>query len=326
MKLNVAVLAGGYSGEAEISLKSATTVLENLDLDRFTPTLVHIDEENWWVESLETPGLNLGTIDKSTFTWNDSSGATHSFDVAYIIVHGTPGEDGIIQAYLENLQIPFTTGPSESVTLTFNKHAATSLLRTHGFLVADSTVINDASEPLPTVDYPCFVKPNSGGSSLGISKVGTPAELAPAVKAAFDTGCPSVIIESLLDGREFSMGVVPSDSGTPLAMPITEIVTENEFFDYEAKYLGASDEITPADINEDSRIAMQEAGERAYKVLGCAGMVRIDFILVEGKPYILEVNTVPGFSKVSILPQQLDCAGISISDMLTRVISQSVDA
>ena len=327
-KLKVAVLAGGYSGESVISIKSAATILEHIDRERFTPTLVHIDEKCWWVENAE--GNKAGEIEKSNFTWTDSLDQTHSFDIAYIIVHGTPGEDGIIQAYLEDLNIPFTTGSSASVKGTFDKFATTSLLRENGFTVGSSIVVDDASligEPLTTkitsqVGYPCFIKPNNGGSSLGISKVGTAADVDTALRLAFDTGCSSVIVESLLEGREFSMGVVPSSTGVPTAMPITEIVTDNEFFDYEAKYEGASDEITPASIPESAKRLMQETGEKAYKLLGCHGMVRIDFILVNDEiPAILEVNTVPGFSSVSILPQQLAHAGIPIKDMLTRVLT-----
>jgi len=327
-QLKVAVLAGGYSGEAEISIKSAATVLDHIDRQRFTPTLIHIDEKCWWVENAE--GNKAGEIDKSNFTWTDSLDQIHSFDIAYIIVHGTPGEDGRIQAYLEDLNIPFTTGSSASVKRTFNKFATTSLLRDNGFTVGSSIVVEDASligEQLTTkitsaVGYPCFIKPNNGGSSLGISKVVTAAEVDTALRLAFDTGCNSVIVESLLKGREFSMGVVPSSTGVPTAMPITEIVTDNEFFDYEAKYEGASDEITPADIPESAKRLMQEAGEKAYNLLECRGMVRIDFILVNGEtPAILEVNSVPGFSSVSILPQQLAHAGIPIKHMLTRALT-----
>lgn len=329
-KLKVAVLAGGYSGEAVISIRSAATVMDHLDRNLFSPTLIHIDEDCWWVEG--ESGEKTGEIDKSNFTWTDCLDQTHSFDTAYIIVHGTPGEDGIIQAYLEDLNIPFTTGSSASVKGTFNKFETTTKLRDNGFLVGSSIVVEDASliaDPLTEkitsdIGYPCFIKPNNGGSSLGISKVGTPAEVDSALRLAFDTGCSSVIVESLLEGREFSMGVVPSLKGVPTAMPITEIVTDNEFFDYQAKYEGASDEITPADIPESTKGAMSEAGEKAYALLGCRGMVRFDFILVEGdKPAILEVNTVPGFSKVSILPQQLAHAGIAIQDMLTRVLTLS---
>ena len=324
-KKNIAVLAGGYSGEAVISIQSAATVMENLDCDLFNPILVRIDKDRWWVDVEGSP-----SIDKATFTYSDGK----SFDAVFIMVHGTPGEDGILQKYFEELQLPFTTGSSESVSGTFNKFSTTSKLRDAGFNVGDSVIIDaekaikqsDLDSILYTVSLPCFVKPNQGGSSLGISKVKRSSDLNSAIDSARNTGCPSIIVESLLEGREFSMGVIPAEDGTPVAMPITEIVSENEFFDYQAKYEGASDEITPADLEENARRAISEAGVKAYELLGCRGMVRLDFILVEGStPAILEVNAVPGFSKMSILPQQLECAGIQIKGVLSRVLYQCMD-
>ncbi|MBI49198.1 MAG: D-alanine--D-alanine ligase A [Crocinitomicaceae bacterium] len=321
-KQRIAVLAGGYSGEAVISLQSAATVMEHLDRNLFDPILVRIDSDRWWADVEGQP-----TINKSNFTYTQND-IDHSFDAVFIMVHGTPGEDGILQKYFENLSIPFTTGSSESVAETFNKFATTSKLRKAGFTVGNSVILNsnddaDVSNIEENVGFPCFVKPNQGGSSLGISRVDKIEDLKGAIDLAKGTNCESIIIESLLEGREFSMGVVPSEDGTPIAMPITEIVTENLFFDYQAKYEGASDEITPADISEDQKAQIQAKGIAAYKLLGCRGMVRLDYILVDGnKPAILEVNTVPGFSKISILPQQLAHCGISINEMLTRVLNQ----
>ena len=325
-KKRIAVLAGGYSGEAIISFQSAATVMENIDTDLFSPTLVRIDVDRWWADVEGKP-----SIDQTNFTYSDTSGIENKFDAVFIMVHGTPGEDGILQKYFENLGLPFTTGPSNSVTGTFNKFKTTTRLRNAGFKVGDSTLIS-ASENIDTlklnqiisdVGIPCFVKPNQGGSSLGINRVDNSDELEPAIISARDTECDSIIIESLLEGREYSMGVVPNVDGTPKAMPITEIVTDNLFFDFEAKYEGASEEITPADISDDIKEKMQEIGVKVYDLLGCKGMVRIDFILVnESDPAILEINSVPGFSKMSILPQQLDCEGISIKSILTRVINQ----
>ena len=328
-KKRIAVLAGGYSGEAIISFQSAATVMENIDTDIFSPTLVRIDSDRWWADVEENP-----TIDQTTFTFSDSTGVVNEVDAVFIMVHGTPGEDGILQKYFEDLGLPFTTGNSESVTCTFNKFATTTRLRNAGFTVGDSVII-DSSEIIDAskidafakeIGIPCFVKPNSGGSSLGISRVEQISDLGNAIDSAFGTKCESVLIESLLTGREFSMGVAPSESGEPISMPITEIVTENSFFDYEAKYEGASDEITPAEITDFQKSQMQDAGIKAYNLLGCKGMVRVDFILIEGDmPAILEINSVPGFSKMSILPQQLNYAGISIKAMLTRVLTQCLD-
>ena len=321
-KQRIAVLAGGYSGEAVISLQSAATVMEHLDRSLFDPILVRIDPDRWWADVDGQPSINKSTF---AYTQNDID---HSFDAVFIMVHGTPGEDGILQKYFENLSIPFTTGSSESVTGTFNKFATTTKLRQEGFTVGNSVMLNsnddaNVSNIEENVGFPCFVKPNQGGSSLGISRVEKIEDLHEAIDLAKSTNCESIIIESLLKGREFSMGVVPSEDGTPIAMPITEIVTENLFFDYQAKYEGASDEITPADITDDQKAQIQSTGIAAYKLLGCRGMVRLDYILVEGnKPAILEVNTVPGFSKMSILPQQLAHCRISINEMLTRVLNQ----
>lgn len=325
-KKHVAVLAGGYSGEAVISLKSAATVMENIDTNLFSPTLVRIDSDRWWADVEGNP-----SIDQTSFTFIDKNGVTQIFDAVVIMVHGTPGEDGILQKYFENLGLPFTTGPSESVTRTFNKYATTALLRNSGFSVGESILIKSSDKInekfldriLSDVGLPCFVKPNQGGSSLGINRVEKASDLISAINAAGETECKFIIIESLLVGREFSMGVVPANDGTPMAMPITEIVTENLFFDYEAKYEGASDEITPAEISETQKTQMQDVGIKAYNKLGCRGMARIDFILVDDQiPAILEVNTVPGFSKMSILPKQLECEGIPISTILTRVLNQ----
>lgn len=325
-KKRIAVLAGGYSGEAVISFQSAATVMENIDTQLFSPTLVRIDSDRWWADVEGNP-----TVDQTTFTFSGTDGVTRGFDAVFIMVHGTPGEDGILQKYFENLGLPFTTGPSESVSGTFNKFATTTRLRDAGFTVGDSVIINSSEKIddkkidslVKKVGLPCFVKPNQGGSSLGINRVENSSELSGAIELARETKCESVIVESLLEGREFSMGVVLADNGAPMAMPITEIVTDNLFFDYQAKYEGESDEITPAKISDYQRAQMHGAGVKAYNLLECGGMVRVDFILVDDdKPAILEINSVPGFSKMSILPQQLECAGIPIKEMLTRVLNQ----
>lgn len=325
-KKRIAVLAGGYSGEAVISFQSAATVMENIDTDLFSPTLVRIDVDRWWVDVEGKP-----SIDQADFTYFDAFGEKNKFDAIFIMVHGIPGEDGILQKYFENLGLPFTTGPSNSVTGTFNKFKTTSRLRNAGFRVGDSILISSSDNIdsmklesiISEVGLPCFVKPNQGGSSLGISRIDNPNELEPAIISARDTECDYIIIESLLEGREFSMGVVPNNDGTPKAMPITEIVTDNLFFDFEAKYEGASEEITPAEIPEEQKLKMQDVGVQVYDLLGCKGMVRIDFILKNGTdPAILEINSVPGFSKMSILPQQLEFEGISIKSILTRILNQ----
>ena len=323
--LSIAVLAGGYSGESVISTLSAATVMENIDRSKYSPLLVRIDKEKWCVIS----EAGVFDIDPNDFSWIDQSGDRNTFDAIFIMVHGTPGEDGILQQYFEDLKLPFTTGSSESVSGTFNKFLTTQKLKEAGYTVADAVKI-DKSEILSSVDYekigkkvrfPCFVKPNEGGSSLGISKVVKQEDLQEAIELAFSTECISVLVEAFLEGREYSMGIVPGKTLSPLAIPITEIITENVFFDYEAKYEGASQEITPADIPNSVKTRMQSIGVEVYGLLNCKGMVRIDYILVDGDSVaILEINSVPGFSKLSLLPQQLAEAGISIKEMITRVI------
>ena len=330
-KPNIAVLAGGYSGESDISIQSATEILGHIDTSRFAPIIVRLDsKESWW--AVHSDG-RLSNIDKSNFTWLDSSGDTQSFDVAFIMVHGTPGEDGLLQTYFENLNIPFTTGSSESVSTTFNKYLTNNKLRQEGLFVAESYLIEKGSpldqdelnHILQLIPPPCFVKPNHGGSSLGISKVLTKEELLPSINHAFKTGTPSVLIESLLIGKEFSVGVVPGDDRSPIAMPITEIISDNEFFDYEAKYEGASQEITPAKISNELADKIRLHALQAYKSLNCKGLVRVDFIVIEGnRPAILEINSVPGFTKRSLLPQQLAHAGINVRDLLSRIIESSI--
>jgi D-alanine-D-alanine ligase len=331
IKPKIAVLAGGYSGEYGISIQSATEVLENIDPSRFSPMLVRIEsEDSWFVYHSEKEYSN---IDKSNFTWLDSSGDTQAFDIAFIMVHGTPGEDGILQKYFENLQIPFTTGSSDSVSTTFNKYLTNNKLRQEGLLVANSYLVekgnlldhDELKNIINRVSPPCFIKPNHGGSSIGISKVLTKEEILPAINQAFTSGTPSVLIESLLIGKEFSVGVIPGHNGHPQAMPITEIISENDFFDYAAKYEGESQEITPAKISNELVDKIQLNALKAYKILNCRGMVRVDFIVInKNQPAILEINSVPGFTKMSLLPQQLAHAEINVKDLLSRIIESSL--
>jgi D-alanine-D-alanine ligase len=330
-KPNIAVLAGGYSGEYDISIQSAAEILEHIDTSRFSPIIVILEsEESWWVVHSDGRRSN---IDKSNFTWLNSSGDTQTFDVAFIMVHGTPGEDGLLQKYFENLNIPFTTGSSDSVSTTFNKYLTNNKLRKEGLLVAKSYLIekgnllgqDELNNILNLIPLPCFIKPNHGGSSLGVTKVLTKEDILPSIYNAFKTGTPSVLIESLLIGKEFSVGVVPGDDSSPIAMPITEIISENEFFDYEAKYEGASQEITPAEISNELADKIQLNALQAYESLNCRGMVRVDFIVVEeNRPAILEINSVPGFTKMSLLPQQLAHARINVRDLLSRIIESSI--
>lgn len=322
----IAVLAGGYSGEAAISVKSASNIVHNIDTSKYTPYTVRIDRDLWWVE---VDGNTRFDIDRESFTWKDLEGVRNTFDAVLIMVHGTPGEDGILQKYFETLGIPFSTGCSDSVSLTFNKFKANNTLRAKGICVAESIEIKREevlsetrlSEIAQIVRIPCFVKPNKGGSSLGVTRVENTMNLRAAIEFAFDTECPSVLIESLLEGREFSVGVVPDEKGTPMVLPVTEIKSENVFFDYAAKYEGRSQEITPAEISSASQAMIIATVVKATEILKCKGMVRVDIILVnEENPAVIEINSVPGFTNESILPQQLSCAGIEITEMISRIL------
>lgn len=322
----IAVLAGGYSGEAAISIKSASNIVRNIDTSKYTPYTVRIERDLWWVE---LDGNTRADIDQKSFTWIDSEGIQNAFDAVFIMVHGTPGEDGILQKYFESLGIPFSTGTSDAVRLTFNKFKANNILRAKGMFVADSIEIkreevlsesrmNDIAQ---IVKIPCFVKPNKGGSSLGVTRVEHTMNLRAAIECAFDTECTSVLIESLLDGPEFSVGVVPDKNGAPIVLPVTEIKSENTFFDYAAKYEGKSQEITPAEISSASKARIQETVMKATAILKCKWMVRVDIILINGEtPAVIEINSVPGFTNESILPQQLSCAGIEIPEVISRIL------
>lgn len=315
---NIAVLTGGFSGEAVIAEKSAAMVMRSIDRERYRPVLYRITEEAWTAhlddESVE--------IDRATFHATFDEGRFVP-DLAFVMIHGTPGEDGILQGYLELMGIPFTTGNVLNMSLTFSKHATTSYLRNRGYNVADSKLLEEEESPdideiLAITGLPCFVKPNEGGSSIGMSKVSERNQLLPAIqkaKAVF----PEVLIERFMVGREVTCGVLPIN-GKPTALPPTEIITDNEFFDYAAKYEGQSKEITPAEIGEEQTARVQDLAMRIYRSLNCKGMVRVDFILIEGQPHVIEVNTVPGFSEHSIIPQQAGAAGISSTQLITEVI------
>ena len=323
-KLRLAVVCGGYSAEAAVSRKSAANVMEHLDHERYEPTLIHIDPEGWWaeVEGERCP------VSREKFTVP----GLPPFDGVFIIVHGTPGEDGRLQGYFELLGIPHTTGNARNMALTFHKGWTTGLLRSKGHPVAPSKEIPQGADVaaldlellLVGIGLPCFVKPNEAGSSVGVHRVDRLEELRPAIEAALAAESSSVLVEGFLKGREFTVGVLPDGAGGIMALPITEIISHNVFFDYAAKYEGASDELTPADLPVETTEQMQELAVAVYRDLDCRGMARVDMILMEGIPRIIEINTVPGFSGASIVPQQGAAAGLSKQDILTRVVEATV--
>ena len=325
--LRVAVLAGGYSGEASVSRKSAAMVLAHMDRVLYAPVLIHIDVEGWWCER-PSDGMRV-SVDQGTFSFANAKGETWAPELAFVIVHGTPGEDGILQRSLEAARIPHTTASSAIMALTFHKGQTTRALREAGLPVAASAELapgetwddQQQRDVLAQLGLPVFVKPNEAGSSLGISKVNDASALWPAVEAARAEDGGSVLVEANLNGREFTCGVIPDGAGGLQVLPVTEIVTENEFFDYAAKYEGQSQEITPAALNERDTVQLQSTALRVYNTLHLRGMARVDMMMVPSEvAYVIEVNGVPGFSEASIVPQQAAAVGLDKRALVTRLL------
>ncbi len=325
MKKNIAILMGGYSSEFDISIQSGNVVYKHLDKDLYNPYRVHITKNGWFYVDDNDQKFQ---IDKNDFslTLNDSK---IIFDAAFNIVHGTPGEDGLLQAYFELIEIPQTACDFYQAALTFNKRDCISALKPYGIATATNYFLNkgdkiDTKEILDIVGLPCFVKANKAGSSYGVSKVKTESELTPAIDVAYKED-DEIIIESFLSGTEVSVGVI-TYKGEDTVLPITEIVSENEFFDYEAKYLGKSQEITPARLSEKDTKKVQDLALKIYQTLKMKGFSRSEFIFHNGEPHFVEMNTNPGFSEASILPQQALAAGISLKDLLTNTVEESMKA
>jgi len=327
VKKNIAVVMGGYSSEVNISLESGTTVLEALDRNLYIPYAVHILKSAWICVMAD--GLKL-PIDKHDFSVViDEQRVT--FDAVYNTIHGTPGEDGILQAYLQTVNIPQTSCDFYQSALTFNKRDTLSVLRPYHIPMAQSVfvnkgdVLNDAfaKATLDTLKLPVFVKPNRAGSSYGISKVKTEAELVPAIEKAFIED-DEVLIESFLSGTEVSVGIIPYD-GEVKVLPVCEIVPDGEFFDLEAKYSGRSQEIVPARISDKATQEVMEMTERVYRILKLKGICRLDFIFHNEQPHFVEVNTNPGLSKESIIPRMAKTAGINLSDLFQQAIAAVIN-
>ncbi|MBT0606557.1 D-alanine--D-alanine ligase [Aequorivita echinoideorum] len=310
-KKHVAVVMGGYSSEFQISLNSGAVVCEALDKEKYLVHPIHITKDGWFFVS------NDGTkqpVDKSSFSFGTGT-ETVKPDVIFNTIHGTPGEDGYLQAYWELLGIPHTSADYYQAALSFNKRDCLSVLKNFGVRCANSYYINqgseiNADEIIKKTGLPCFVKPNRSGSSFGVSKVHEMKALMPAIEKAFGEDS-EIIIETALVGTEVSVGVYKKGEEI-IALPVTEIVSENDFFDYEAKYEGKSEEITPARISEKETEMVQKEAIRIYKLLNMKGITRSEFIIEKGKPYFLEINTNPGLSKESIVPKQTKEAGMTL--------------
>lgn len=321
--LNVAVVAGGYSDEYVVSLKSCELVYASLNPEKYQKVRVRILKEGWYAE---IDGEKF-PIDKSDFSFS-RNGEKMKFDCVVNIIHGTPGEDGYMQAYWELVNIPYTGCTFYQSALTFNKKDCIAVLEKYGIPHAKSFYINESlpyniDEIIEKIGLPCFVKPNQSGSSLGITKVKSREEFEPALKKAFKED-KEVLVESFLDGTEVSVGVIKYQDETKV-VGITEIVSHNEFFDYEAKYEGASEEITPARIDKDTYKKVEEIAAKAYDCLQMTGISRSEFIIVNGIPYFLEMNTLPGFSPASIFPQQAQFAKLALEDLFDSEIELALN-
>lgn len=323
MKKNIAIIMGGYSSEYEISLKSGQVVYESLDKQKYNAYRIHIFKHKWvFVNDLDEEF----TINRHDFSVQVGKSLIQ-FDCVFNAIHGSPGEDGFMQGYFELLNIPHTSCGMYQAALTFNKRDCLSVLNAHGIQSAESYFVNlgdDINEDaiVKKVGLPCFVKANKAGSSFGITKVYKKEELQNALDVAFKED-DEVIIESFLDGVEVSVGVI-TYKGEVIVLPITEIVSENDFFDYKAKYLGESQEITPARINEQQAEKVRSLAKKVYNVLKMEGFSRSEYIFKNGEPYLLEVNTVPGLTEASILPQQANSAGISMSNLFENAIAEAL--
>jgi D-alanine-D-alanine ligase len=323
-KKAIAFLTGGYSSEAVISYKSAITIENNLDKEKYNIYKIDIHPSGWWYE--ETPGQRI-LVDKNDFTLQ-VNGQKIIFDAVFIGIHGTPGEDGKLQGYFDLLNIPYSSCDAATSALTFNKRYTVAVASFAGVHVAKSLHLFKHTPVTPEkilqqLQLPVFVKPNNGGSSIGMSKVNEASELPGALDKAFKED-EQVLIEEFISGREFTIGVYKS-KGEIITLPITEVISKKNFFDYEAKYTaGMSDEITPAQLDEVIADKIRSAARKVYEVLNCRGVVRIDFIYNEsaGEPYMLEVNTVPGQSEASIIPQQVKAAGGNLKHFYSSLIEE----
>jgi len=326
-KPKIAFLTGGYSGEAEISYKSAKTIEKNIDPAKFEYYKIDITPEGWFYEN----DGEKSEVDKNDFSIIHQNQKIH-FDAALIGIHGTPGEDGKLQGYFDLLQLPYTSCDCAVSGLTFNKRYTVAVAAFSGIRVANSVLLFKSNYQGPdslvkNLKFPVFVKPNNGGSSIGMSKVNSPSEeLGAAIEKAFKED-DQVLVEEFVKGRELTIGVF-SSKGKIIALPITEIISKKDFFDFEAKYLGASQEITPALISDEIAEHIKEQATKIYQIFNCRGIVRIDFIYneEEKRAYMLEINTVPGQTDASLVPQQVRAMGWTLMDFYTALIEECFTA
>ena len=328
-KKNIALVTGGYSSEAVISYRSAAQVQNNIDTTLYNSYRIDVRPDGWYYQPNNDTTVEV-LVNKNDFSVSYNN-ETITFDAAYIIMHGTPGEDGKLQGYFDMLKIPYTGCNAASSAITFNKRYGVALAAMNGIAVAKSMLFTntDTKEMLQTaasMQFPLFVKPNNGGSSIGMSKIKDVNELMPAFEKAFaeDT---QVLVEEYISGPEYTVGVYKINNET-VVLPITSVISFNYFFDFEAKYQGKNEEVTPAIISEALAEKIRATARKVYNTFNCSGVVRMDLIYNEAaqKPYLLEVNTIPGQSEQSVIPQQVRASGGNLKDFYTSIIQQVLPA
>ena len=320
MRRTIAIIAGGDSSELPVSLRSAQGLYSFMDKERYQLYIVEMEGRRWEVH---LPNGSVAPIDKNDFSFIED-GKKKTFDFAYITIHGTPGENGLLQGYLEMIGIPFSSCNVLVSAITFNKFSCNQYLKRFGVKVAESILLRknqhiSDEDVIERIGLPCFIKPNAGGSSFGVTKVKTKDQIQTAIlKAANESD--EVMIEAFMKGTEVTCGCYKTKKNS-VVFPITEVVTSNEFFDYDAKYNGQVEEITPARISESLTQRIQQLTSTIYDILGCYGIIRIDYIITEDEVIqLLEINTTPGMTATSFIPQQVRAANLDIKDVLTDII------
>lgn len=325
MKKNIAIIAGGYSSEYVVSLKSAQGIYSFIDKERYNRYIALLTRNAW---KMQLPDGSWTPIDKNDFSFMEQ-GERKQVDFCYITIHGTPGEDGRLQGYLDMIGMPYSSCGMMVSALTFNKYICNHYLRQFGVSVADSIHLFRGDqiteeEVINRLGLPIFVKPNDGGSSFGVTKVKSKEAIQPAIAKAFEEG-KEVVLERFIAGTEVTSGCYKV-AGKKVLLPLTEVVTPNEFFDYDAKYNGQVDEITPARLSPEMTQRIQQETARIYDILGAKGIIRIDYIITpEGTPMMLEINTTPGMTATSFIPQQVRAARLDIQQVMTDIIEDTLN-
>ena len=320
MKRTIAIVAGGDTSEYEVSLRSAQGIYSFIDKEKYTLYIVGMHGLDWHVRLDD--GRTL-PVDRNDFSFQ-LDGQKVKFDFAYITIHGTPGEDGRLQGYFDMLRIPYSCCGVLAAALTYDKFACNQYLHAYGVRIAESLLLRQGQtitddEVVEKIGLPCFIKPSLGGSSFGVTKVKTREQIQPAIAKAFDEA-QEVVVEAFMDGTELTCGCYKT-RGKSVVFPISEVVSHNEYFDYKAKYNGESDEITPARISDELADRVKKLTSAIYDILGAQGIIRVDYIVTEGdKINLLEVNTTPGMTATSFIPQQVRAAGLDIKDVMTDII------